>query len=257
LFSLAKDRTIRQPNKIFVPASQGRMLLDRIKAIALISVGKPGKDTGLGGEKRGRPDLRGESTRSALIEAAESLFAESGLDGVSTRQIGAAIGSSNTNVVAYHFGSKEALIREVYRHRLPDIDRRRRELLDEADALGEGRNVARLLRAFFLPLFEQTDANGRRSYARFIAGLERSGLIATRADVNAEFPETNLVNERLLAARPAGIVPLFNTRIRLIAALMSSTLLLVDQDAASDPALAQALFDNAIIMAAAALCAGV
>ena len=83
-----------------------------------------------------RPDPRGEATRIALIEAAESLFADSGVEGVSTRQIGAAIGSSNTNVVAYHFGGKEALIREVYRHRLPQIDRRRGELLKEAERAG-------------------------------------------------------------------------------------------------------------------------
>jgi AcrR family transcriptional regulator len=206
-------------------------------------------------ERQKRQDLRGEATRSALIEAAESLFAESGVEGVSTRQIGAAIGSANTNVVAYHFGSKEALIREVYRHRLPAIDRRRRELLDQADAASTGREIAALLRVFFQPLFEQTDHEGRHSYARFIAGLERSGMIATRGDVAAEFPETNRLSERLLALLPVEIAPLFNTRTRLIAGLVSNTLLLIDQEAPDDPALAEALFDNAIIMAATALCA--
>lgn len=204
-----------------------------------------------------RQDTRGEATRSALIEAAESLFAESGVEGVSTRQIGAAIGSSNTNVVAYHFGSREALIREVYRHRLPAIDRRRRTLLDEADARGEGQQVAALLRAFFQPLFEQTDDQGRHSYARFIAGLERLGMIATRAEVNLEFPETNLVSERLLAILPDEIAPVFNTRKRLLAGLISSTLLLIDQEARDDPQAAGILFDNAIAMAAASLCAPV
>lgn len=210
---------------------------------------------GSAGERR--QDQRGEATRAALIEAAESLFAEFGVEGVSTRQIGTAIGSSNTNVVAYHFGSKEALIREVYRHRLPQIDRRRRALLDQADAAGMGEDVAELLRVFFLPLFEQTDEQGRHSYARFIAGLERSGMIATRAEVTAEFPETNLVGGRLMKLLPAEVAPVFNTRKRLIAGLMSSTLLLIDQEASDDPDLAQALFDNAIAMAAAALCAGV
>jgi AcrR family transcriptional regulator len=208
-------------------------------------------------ERDRRQDTRGEATRAALIEAAESLFAEFGVEGVSTRQIGAAIGSSNTNVVAYHFGSKEALIREVYRHRLPQIDRRRRELLDEADAAGRGGDIAALLRAFFLPLFEQKDGEGRHSYARFIAGLERSGLIATRAEVTAEFPETNLVGGRLLGLLPGDIAPLFNTRKRLIAGLVSSTLLMIDQEAADDPARARALFENAIAMGAVALCAAV
>ena len=57
-----------------------------------------------------RRDPRREATARALIEAAESLFGQAGVDGVSTRQIGAAIGSANTNVVAYHFGAKDALI---------------------------------------------------------------------------------------------------------------------------------------------------
>jgi len=201
--------------------------------------------------------MRGEATRSALIEAAESLFAQYGVEGVSTRQIGAAIGSANTNVIAYHFGSKEALIREVYRHRLPAIDRRRRELLDEADMKGEGLEIATLLRVFFQPLFEQTDDEGRHSYARFIAALERSGMIATRAEVMPEFPETNRVGERMRAALPREIAPVFNTRKRLIAGLMSSTLLLIDQEASGDPELARALFDNAVAMAAVALCAEV
>ena len=67
----------------------------------------------MAGASRRRIDPRREATRVALIEAAESLIAEAGVEGTSTRQIGAAIGSHNTNVVAYHFGSKEALLAEL------------------------------------------------------------------------------------------------------------------------------------------------
>ena len=132
----------------------------------------------MGDSTRKRHDPRRDATRIALIEAAESLFAESGVEGVSTRQIGAAIGSSNTNVVAYHFGSKEALMEAVCRHRLPDIDRRRGELLDAADLSA---NLFDLVRIFALPLYEQVDASGRHSFARFLAGLERSGMMMVRA----------------------------------------------------------------------------
>jgi AcrR family transcriptional regulator len=83
--------------------------------------------------KRTRLDPRREATQTALIEAAEMMFAGAGVDGISTRQIGAAIGSLNTNVVAYHFGSKHALIDAIFRHRLSAIDRRRAALLIEAD----------------------------------------------------------------------------------------------------------------------------
>ncbi len=207
--------------------------------------------------RKRRPDSRRDSTRAALIEAAESLFAESGVDAVSTRQIGAAIGSANTSVVAYHFGSKEALIREVYRHRLPSIDARRRELMEQADAAGQGEDLAVLVRAFFLPLYEQTDGAGRHSYARFIAALERSGMIATRAEVSAEFPDTDRLTSRIRALLPSNLAALVNERTRLVVGLFSNTLMLVDREAADDPARADRLFENAVVMAVAALLAPV
>ena len=206
-------------------------------------------------ENRKRHDPRREATRTALIEAAESLFAEAGVEGTSLRQIGAAIGSANVNVVAYHFGGKEELIREVYRHRLPDIDRRRRELLDEAEAAGTGTDLATLIRVFYQPLFEQTDSEGRHSYARFIAGLERSGLIATRAEVSGEFPESDLVSDRIAALLDDSLKPFLNVRRRLAAGLFTSALLVIDREAANDPDLAQQHFDNAVLMATAAMAA--
>jgi len=49
-----------------------------------------------------------EETRAALIEAAGELFAESGVDGVSTRAIAERAGE-NIGSIHYHFGSKEGL----------------------------------------------------------------------------------------------------------------------------------------------------
>ena len=204
---------------------------------------------------RKRSDTRGEATRLALIEAAESLFAQGGVEVVSTRQIGAAIGSSNTNVVAYHFGSKDALIREVYRYRLPAIDRRRGELLGAAQRDGASENVRTLVRVFFLPLFEQTDGEGRHSYAGFLSGLERSGLIATRIEVNAEFPETQALFERLRDCLPPAARGRFGGRMRMVTALVATALQQIDFEARDIPENAARLFDDAVTMAAAALVA--
>jgi len=204
---------------------------------------------------RKRPDSRGQATRAALIEAAESLFAEAGVEAVSTRQIGAAIGSSNTNVVAYHFGSKQALIREVYRYRLPAIDRRRGELLGEALRDGRAGDPRTLVRVFFLPLFEQTDGQGRHSYVRFLSGLERSGMIATRVELNAEFPETQELFGRLHECLPPSAWPLFGGRMRMVTALVASALQQIDLETQGEPDHAARLFDDAITMAAAALVA--
>ncbi|MBM3594948.1 MAG: TetR/AcrR family transcriptional regulator [Alphaproteobacteria bacterium] len=202
-----------------------------------------------------RSDPRGAATRIALIEAAESLFAETGVGGVSTRRIGAAIGSSNTNVVAYHFGSKDALIREVYRHRLPAIDRRRGELFAEAQRAGKAEDPLVLVRLIFLPLFEQTDNEGRHSYVRFLSGLDRSGLSAIRVELNDEFPQTQTLFERLQACLPPDARSLFGGRLRMVTALVASALQQIDFEAQGDAARAAELFEDAVTMAAVALVA--
>lgn len=203
-----------------------------------------------------RHDRRRRVTSIALIEAAESLFAWHGVDGVSTRQLGAAIGSSNTNVVAYHFGSKEALVEAVYRHRLPALDRRRGELLRAADDAGKGGCLKTLMHAFALPLFEQTDANGMHSYARFVAAIERSGLIATRGEVEGDFPETARLVQRIVAALPQSDQVQASTRIRLAMAMIVASLQIADQDASEvNGTNAALLFEAALNMATAGLAA--
>lgn len=209
----------------------------------------------MGEGARKRHDPRRDATRVALIEAAESLFAEAGVEGVSTRQIGAAIGSANTNVVAYHFGSKEALLEAVCRHRLPDMDRRRRVLLDEADAGRPAGDLATLVRIFALPLYEQVDAAGRHSFARFLAGLERSGMIAARGLLVPDFPETERLIDRMAECLPPQAAETVRPRLRLAASLIVAALQIIDSEVGSGSAEARALFDNAVAMAAAALAA--
>ena len=204
---------------------------------------------------RKRDDPRRMATQVALIESAERLFAEAGVDAISTRQIGAAIGSLNTNVVAYHFGSKDGLIEAVFRHRLAIIDRRRGELLDRIDFAGDGASIPVLLRAFALPLFEQVDDHGRHSYARFLLGLERSGRLPVRAQVSEEFPETNRLAARLVSLLPNGAAVNGHQRLRLATNLISSALQLIDQhpDLSLDAARLQ--FEDALAMSAAAFAA--
>ncbi len=204
-------------------------------------------------QARKRNDPRREATRIALIEAAETLIAESGVEGVSTRQIGAAIGSLNTNVVAYHFGSKEALIEAIYRHRLPEIDRRRGELLDIAVREGWANDLVTLLRIFALPLYEQTDQEGRHSFARFLASIERAGMIATRGSLRADFPETDRLVAQMVALLPTASVTSVHGRMRIVVSMIQRALQLIDQEYRHLPGEADAIFEDTIGMAAAAI----
>ena len=65
-------------------------------------------------------------TQIRLIETAERLFAERGVNGVSLREIGAEAGQRNTGAVRYHLGSKEQLVSAVFEHRMVPINARAR-----------------------------------------------------------------------------------------------------------------------------------
>ena len=55
---------------------------------------------------------RGAETRERLLDAAERIFAERGFEGASIRAVTQAAGAS-VSAANYHFGSKEALLRET------------------------------------------------------------------------------------------------------------------------------------------------
>lgn len=59
----------------------------------------------------GRPYIQG--TRQKLMEAAEQLFADRGVDGALTREIVELAGQANTSALQYHFGSRQALLQEI------------------------------------------------------------------------------------------------------------------------------------------------
>jgi len=104
----------------------------------------------------------------ALIATAERLFGAHGIDGVSLLTVVREAGQGNKNAVQYHFGSKEGLLLAILRTRSDMIEIRRGELLVEAGAAGALDDVPTLVRAMFLPVIEQNDAEGRFTFARFL-----------------------------------------------------------------------------------------
>ncbi|GAA4881760.1 TetR family transcriptional regulator [Saccharopolyspora cebuensis] len=109
-------------------------------------------------------------TRAELLLAAERLFAEHGIDGVSLRQVAAGAGQRNVAATHYHFGDKHKLITAIFTHRLADIDQRRDELFDIARARGRDRDPWHLAAVLARPFAEQAARPGSH-YARFVARL--------------------------------------------------------------------------------------
>jgi AcrR family transcriptional regulator len=96
----------------------------------------------------GRP-----STRDKLLDCAESLFGQHGLEGVSLRTINLEAGLSPA-ALHYHFGTQQALLEAMLERRMPSLMKRRSRLLDalsEADHTPTTRDV---LAALVMPMVE-------------------------------------------------------------------------------------------------------
>lgn len=103
-------------------------------------------------------------TRLRILDAAEELFSEFGFRTVSLRRITVAAGV-NLAAVNYHFGSKDALVDEVLTRVIQPINRRRLELLDEAEST-HGEQPAPLeeiLVALHRPVVDQMTESNHRS----------------------------------------------------------------------------------------------
>ena len=139
--------------------------------------------------------------RLRLIEVAERLYAERGVNGVSLREIGATAGQRNTGAVRYHFGSKAGLIDAIFRHRMTPINRRRLAMFEEAEARGLDWDVPFLARAFLLPLSEALGQPGRPTwYLRFcVQAATVEGVAAVDLGRQQWTAGVALVRERLLA----------------------------------------------------------
>jgi len=111
-----------------------------------------------------------EQTRHQLILAAEKLFAESGIDGVSLRQINVAAGQKNSSAAHYHFGSKESLILSIYQNRMKHVNERRLAALERLQKASRQPCVRDLVGVVVYPIVEEIDADqSGRNYIRFMA----------------------------------------------------------------------------------------
>src|SRR5690606_15884205 len=96
----------------------------------------------------------GMSTPDRILQAAERLFSERGIDGVSLREITAAA-EVNSAAAHYHFGSKEEVLKELFALRARPIAERRVELLGKLKRNNQGRAVLEdVLRAFLWPALD-------------------------------------------------------------------------------------------------------
>src|SRR5215831_12233325 len=104
------------------------------------------------------------TTKELILDRAERLFAEKGLDATSVRDITGAAGV-NLGAITYHFGTKQKLIEAMFNRHFGPFVQRTLKMIDEAEQKA-GKKPARieaLLDALMRPIFEGSFCAGKRN----------------------------------------------------------------------------------------------
>jgi len=115
-----------------------------------------------------------EPTHVRLLDAAEKLIGEHGVDGVSLRSINATAGG-NVAAAHYHFGSKQALVRAVLDRRMAVLAQERFALLAPLEHATSEPTPRAIVEVLTLPLLELASTDDGAAYVRFLAALDRRG----------------------------------------------------------------------------------
>ncbi|CAM5302853.1 MULTISPECIES: TetR/AcrR family transcriptional regulator [Streptomyces] len=112
---------------------------------------------------------RSERSRTALLDAAERLFAEGGIAQTSDRRIAEAAGNTNHSAVGYYFGGREGLLRTLLTRHITGLEPARREMSAASGSLlGDVRSLVVPATDALVELAEQA-GEGRPTWrARFV-----------------------------------------------------------------------------------------
>jgi len=125
------------------------------------------------------PETRGETTRQRILDAAERLFSEHGINGVSLRAITAEAGA-NSAAANYHFGSKKRLLDAVFERHATGLAKGRAKLLAGCrDEPGRPPLLEQIISAFLEP--GMRGEHGGATFARL-----RGRMLAESSDQTRE-----------------------------------------------------------------------
>lgn len=116
----------------------------------------------------GSPRVASRATRQLLMQTAERLFGQHGIEGISLREIGAAAGQSNNNAVQYHFENRDNLVASILEWRVLSMEERRGAMLVEIEKSGRTTDARSLLSVLCLPHLDLVAPDGSYPFAHFL-----------------------------------------------------------------------------------------
>lgn len=146
----------------------------------------------------------GEATRDRIFTAAERLFALKGFAEVSVRDITTEAGV-NLAAVNYHFGSRDALLFEIFRARTSELNRTRARLLHEAQDAHEGETPLRaILEALIAPPTLWSDPDSPRFVSlQFLIRARSEGTAAMTEALEKDVTHLERFADALTRACPS------------------------------------------------------
>jgi AcrR family transcriptional regulator len=135
---------------------------------------------------------RGARTRERLLDAAEGLWAERGVEAVSLREIRLAAGQRNNSALQFHFGDRDGLLQALVQRHLPPVEALREQLYVRLVAEGRQTDFAALVEVMVRPHAEYMRRGpSERAWAKILAELgARPGV--SRQDMIERVPPTAL-----------------------------------------------------------------
>jgi AcrR family transcriptional regulator len=168
---------------------------------------------------------RSVNARALLLDAAEMLFAQRGIDGVSLRQIAASAGQRNVSAVRYHFGDKQGLVDALVADRMAKIDTVRSALVESAGDLSR-KTTRELLHLLWQPLLDLDKAKEIHWFIQFhpVGGLRQSPAsdYPTGNDGPTGNDASRRIHDALQALHPHLSMTQFHYRLNLIAMMFGS-----------------------------------
>lgn len=145
--------------------------------------------------RRESQQTRGERTQSALLDAAEQLIVENGIEGVSISDIAKRAGSS-VGSLYHHFKDKKALLYAVFNRMTQAIIDQNQQAADPTR--WQGASVSDLLEGYLDFRLRQSSTGGLSKRATALVMADDPELKAHMADIKRE---GNLALKELILAR--------------------------------------------------------
>jgi AcrR family transcriptional regulator len=172
------------------------------------------------------------STSDKILDAAELLFADKGFAGTSLRSV---IAKAEVNLAAvhYHFGSKDGLIKAVFRRCIAKLNAERLQLLDRAleRAKGNPLSIEEILHAFLAPALQHSQISPKHNlrFIKFMARIHGEIEEPLRSELFVEFKEvlTRFLQE-ITRSLPTLDIDQIATRLFFTVGVMGFTMLRYD-----------------------------